>query len=892
MVMANKRTQGRRGWPDSITGGGSITAANALPGTNTQENWNLDGLGNWRATGFIPVGGSQTSDQRNHNYINEITQSVTNNLSPVTFVYDGATGASNGNLKNDGALICSYFATVADYQAYIANPTGITQPNETIIYAYYTAADVQNAVTGAFAGSVKSITDNLITPAAGDPRSPYTNVTTFQYDSNGNVVQESGPSGTINYVYNTATQRHTETWTGTDYANAVTDIVYGYNNMGELASVTVLKENGQTPAAVASSTIYDALGNTSTTTLPNTVYTYDAGGRLETTLDSATGITIRYTYKPDTNYVSTETVSDPSVSSVNSVAIYSYTYRADGLKTGETDQTLNSDGTTYDTRTLAWTYDGLDRLTQETSTDTAGAAALNYIDAYSYDLDSNRVQETIENGSGTVTDTINSTYNADNELTQSVDANNGTTTYQYDNNGSQIGTASPIGTSASEYTLQGKLAGIQNKNGAGTVTSSATYIYDDQGNRIEVTTITGTNSPVTTYYLVDGNNPTGYAQVIEQSSTPGTPTITYIWGGSLIEQDNAAGTANAGTYYLIADAQGSTQMLVNSGGDVVQTYNYDSSGNALGFTPSSAITEYLYNQQYYDVISGQYYFRARDYDPATGTFTQQDSYTVNPGDMANANLYLYAGADPINMFDPSGRMELADVLTSISIMTAIVGIAPVAAAGVVSLKDGLPDAWSLGAFFEIDFAGLAGGAVMSRLLVGAEITLFPRVGEAQVSLFGPTEFELDAHPNTNTVLDWLQGSTGQIPIEAGFFQAWYWGARPSAAGPSFGLGFLGYELGNGTLAGAERGPGGEHGMFSGFTVTKPNAGGFLAGGGEFNFSPFHMSEAAMVAAASIGEGIFTFGLGSRLASEWNLGGLAAAVVDGGATAAWVGWTYG
>ena len=64
------------------------------------------------------------------------------------------------------------------------------------------------------------------------------------YDSNNNVVQESGPSGTINYVYNQATQRHTETWTGTDYANAVTDIVYGYNSMGELASVTVVKESG------------------------------------------------------------------------------------------------------------------------------------------------------------------------------------------------------------------------------------------------------------------------------------------------------------------------------------------------------------------------------------------------------------------------------------------------------------------------------------------------------------------------------------------------------------------------------------------------------------------------------------------------------------------------
>jgi hypothetical protein len=54
----------------------------------------------------------------------------------------------------------------------------------------------------------------------------------------------------------TATQRHTEIWTGTSYANAVTDIQYGYNDLGELASVTVLKENGQTPATVASSNKY------------------------------------------------------------------------------------------------------------------------------------------------------------------------------------------------------------------------------------------------------------------------------------------------------------------------------------------------------------------------------------------------------------------------------------------------------------------------------------------------------------------------------------------------------------------------------------------------------------------------------------------------------------
>ncbi|EQD37971.1 hypothetical protein B1A_17292, partial [mine drainage metagenome] len=82
--------------------------SNALPGTNTQENWNLDGLGNWRATGFMPVGGSQTTDQRSHNNLNEITQRTLTGSGAITFQYDGATGASNGNLANDGSLKYQY----------------------------------------------------------------------------------------------------------------------------------------------------------------------------------------------------------------------------------------------------------------------------------------------------------------------------------------------------------------------------------------------------------------------------------------------------------------------------------------------------------------------------------------------------------------------------------------------------------------------------------------------------------------------------------------------------------------------------------------------------------------------------------------------------------------
>ncbi len=69
----------------------------------------------------------------------------------------------------------------------------------------------------------------------------------------------------------------------------------------------------------------------------------NAGSRLTSEFDSATGITTTYTYKPNTNYIQTET-SVTSASSV--VSSYSYTYCADGLKTGATETTLSPSGAT------------------------------------------------------------------------------------------------------------------------------------------------------------------------------------------------------------------------------------------------------------------------------------------------------------------------------------------------------------------------------------------------------------------------------------------------------------------------------------------------------------------------------------------------------------------
>jgi RHS repeat-associated protein len=287
-----------------------------------------------------------------------------------------------------------------------------------------------------------------------------------------------------------------------------------------------------------------------------------------------------------------------------------------------------------------------------------------------------------------VTDTITSTYNADDELTQAVDANTGTTVYGYDANGSQTsvthtpnGTTTPDSTTTNEYDLQGQLAGSQVTTSAGTATT--TYFYDDSGNRTEETTTSVSGTLTSVYYLVDVNNPTGYSQPIEQSSTPGTPQITYVWGAQLISEAYAQGATIPGvgtassptTYYLLQDAHGSTRLITDANGNIVARYNYDASGNALGFSAATALTTYLYSSMPFDAASGNYYDHARFYDSGTGSFTQSDfGYAGSLANPMSDLSYMFAGGDPINMLDLSGHFTIGGTISAIGDLAMLVAV--------------------------------------------------------------------------------------------------------------------------------------------------------------------------------------------------------------------------
>jgi RHS repeat-associated protein len=103
-------------------GGGSITSPIALPGTDASRTYNLDGLGNWKNTGYIPIQsngseGSLVTELRQHNSTNELTQFGPLGTS-TTVTYDHGSNFNNsspliaaqgnGNIASDGTLQYQY----------------------------------------------------------------------------------------------------------------------------------------------------------------------------------------------------------------------------------------------------------------------------------------------------------------------------------------------------------------------------------------------------------------------------------------------------------------------------------------------------------------------------------------------------------------------------------------------------------------------------------------------------------------------------------------------------------------------------------------------------------------------------------------------------------------
>ncbi len=111
------------------------------------------------------------------------------------------------------------------------------------------------------------------------------------------------------------------------------------------------------------------------------------------------------------------------------------------------------------------------------------------------------------------------------------------------------------------------------------------------------------------------------------------------------------------------------RQLTNSSGVVTDTFSYDGFGVTLtrtGTTPNV----YMYRGEQYDPDLGLYYLRARYYNSLTGRFLSRDPENGRRSDPDSLHKYLYAGGDPVNASDPTGRDLLGRIVLSWGVISA------------------------------------------------------------------------------------------------------------------------------------------------------------------------------------------------------------------------------
>ena len=129
----------------------------------------------------------------------------------------------------------------------------------------------------------------------------------------------------------------------------------------------------------------------------------------------------------------------------------------------------------------------------------------------------------------------------------------------------------------------------------------------------------------------------------------------YIRGYDLISQKGDEGE----TSYYLHNAHGDITKLVDSAGNVQNSYSYDAFGNNTSYT-EKVENRFRYAGEQYDAVTGQYYLRARYYDPAMGRFINEDTYRGQIENPSSQNLYTYCVNNPVIYIDPSGHRVEGD----------------------------------------------------------------------------------------------------------------------------------------------------------------------------------------------------------------------------------------
>ena len=357
-------------------------------------------------------------------------------------------------------------------------------------------------------------------------------------------------------------------------------------------------------------------------------YSYNANG-LRTATDWGSGVRTEYTYN----------VAGLATSVVNRrgaeiLSRFEYVYHLDG-NTHRVTETMGGV-----TRVVTYAYDTARRLINEHDT---GSGTINR--AYTFDVRGNRTQMVV---TGAEAYTVTYTYDLNNRLLTEVrtGSNAQTATLSYDRNGNQL------------------------TRTAGGVTETRTY---DAFNRLMHFSIPGTTSSYT--YRADGLR---HSQTVNGVRT----YHTWDWGNMSLERNAADGVlrryrrcftgrllkCTRNEYYLY-NARGDVVQRTDEQGNVIMTYRYSAFGSEIettknggnGSAGSVSTNRFRFAGEYWDSHRGEYYLRARSFNPRTGRFSQPDPFwnignmQTSPNAIAQAgNLFVFTMNNPVRWIDPTG----------------------------------------------------------------------------------------------------------------------------------------------------------------------------------------------------------------------------------------------
>ena len=201
---------------------------------------------------------------------------------------------------------------------------------------------------------------------------------------------------------------------------------------------------------------------------------------------------------------------------------------------------------------------------------------------------------------------------------------------------SQTCTGTPTGASLS-YDNEGRLGTWQNAASSPTTTDS--FLYDGEGNRIEqVVQQTGVGETDTVYVG-------GLEEVTTTTPSGGQPStsVTAYYGGLAL-------SVNGTLSFLVSDGLGTATEALTTSGQVSASRLYTPYGSSR-YASGTFPTDQGFTGYRNDTATGLDYANARYYDPAAGQFGSAD-----PSGGSGLNGFGYVGGNPETATDPSGLL--------------------------------------------------------------------------------------------------------------------------------------------------------------------------------------------------------------------------------------------